>query len=134
MLLSSNVTISLSKSKDYLRCAVFIYALAFIVLMRSGLPLSITIPLSLLLIIFLALTIYSNAPIQAYQLLTYRSGYWLLNKVDGLEVKYEQLTISFDGGLFILLTLTGINPQKKMVVFKDQLTLAQYRVLKLSST
>lgn len=42
---------------------------------------------------------------------------------------YEQAHISFDAGLFILLTLTGEGASKKLVIFVDQLSPQQYRAL-----
>ena len=133
MLPSSDFTITLNKSKDYLRCAVCIHVLAMIVLLRSALPPLIIYSLLLVLIITLVHIIRSKVPLPRYQKLSYHPGYWLLHEVGGKQTKYERAAVGFDGGLFVLLTLTGINLQKKLVIFKDQITIEQYRVIKLSS-
>lgn len=133
MLPLSNFTIVLNQSKDYLRCSLFIHVLAMIVLLRSALsPLMISAFL-LVLVIFLVQIIRSKVPLPKYQKLSYHPGYWLLHEVSGKQTKYEQAAIGFDGGVFLLLTLSGINPRKNLVIFKDQITMEQYRILKLSS-
>ncbi len=66
-----------------------------------------------------------------YLKLTYHPGYWLLHKADGQQLKFEKVILGFDGGIFFLLTLAGISPRKSLVVFKDQISITQYRVLKL---
>ena len=133
MLPSSNFTITLNKSKDYLCCAVSIHVLAIIVLFRSSLPLLLIISMTLVLIILLFLVCCSKSPLPRYHKLSYHPRYWLLHQVNGQQVKYEHASIGFDGGLFILLTLTHSNSRKNLVIFKDQMTTEQYRILMLSS-
>ena len=71
----------------------------------------------------------SITPVAAFNKLSYHQNYWLLHGIDGQENRYEQACISFDAGLFILLTLTSECASKKLVVFIDQLTTSQYRAL-----
>lgn len=66
---------------------------------------------------------------QAYHQLSYHTHYWLLHSIDGLETRFENARISFDGGLFIVLTLTNEMLSKNLIIFVDQLSLAQYRIL-----
>jgi hypothetical protein len=73
----------------------------------------------------------SQTPLPAYDKITYHPGFWLLHKTNGEQIKYERAFIGFEGGIFILLTLTGISRQKSIVIFNDQITMDQYRVLKL---
>lgn len=75
----------------------------------------------------------SQTPLPGYDKITYHPGFWLLHKTNGEQIKFEHASVSFEGGLFILLRLTGISRQKNMVIFKDQVTTDQYRVLKLTS-
>lgn len=130
MLPLSDFTITLSKSKDYLRCVVLLHLLAVIVLVRSGLPFMIKTPLGLLVVIFLINTMRNKLPLPHYQKLSHHPGYWVLHKANGQQIKYERASISFEGGIFVLLHLTGISPRKVLVIFKDQITVAQYRILK----
>ncbi len=84
----------------------------------------------MLIIVFLINIFRAKLPLPNYQKLTYHSGYWLLHEATGQQIKYERAEISFEGGIFILLKLTGISPGKTLVIFKDQITVAQYRILK----
>ena len=129
----SGFTITLNKSRDYVRCAVLIHVLAVIVLIRSALPLLMIFMLFLVLIIFFIFIIYSKSPISTYHKLSYHPGYWLLHEVNGNHIKFEHASIGFEGGVFLLLTLTGISPRKNLVIFKDQISTEEYRILKLSS-
>lgn len=130
---SSDFTIALNKSNDYLRCAVSIHVLAIIVLVRSALPFVLIFTLLWVLIIFLVAIIRNNAPLPRYHKLSYHPGYWLLHEMNGRQIKYEKASVGFNGGLFFLLTLTSVSLRKNLVVFKDQITTEQYRILQLSS-
>ena len=107
--------------------------LAIVVLLRSALPLTMVIACVIVLILFILRIAHSRIPLPRYHKLSYHPGYWLLHEMNGSQTKYEQVFIGFEGGLFILLTLTGINPRKKLVIFHDQMSVAQYRVLKLTA-
>lgn len=130
MLPLSNVTITLNKSKDYLKCTCLLHLLTLIVLMRSGLPLALKSFFGILVIVFFIKIFRAKLPLPNYQQLTYHRGYWLLHETVGQQIKYERAEIGFEGGIFILLKLTGISPRKTLVIFKDQITVEQYRILK----
>ncbi len=132
MLPSSNFTIIFNASKDYLRSAVLLHVLATMVLLNSALSSWLSIPLTLALTHMLLRIMRSKTPLPMYHKLTYHPGYWLLHRVNGQPIKYERATISFDCGLFILLRLAGMSPSKTVVIFNDQMTSTQYRVLKLA--
>lgn len=133
MLPSSDFTILFSKSKDYLRCAFIIHLFAIILLLGSSLSLLITLPLSAFLIGWLKKITKNGKPLPEYHKITYYPGYWLLHKTDGHHTKFTHVSVRFEGGLFILLKLSGINSDKNIVIFNDQITTAEYRVLRLVS-
>ena len=133
MLPSSDFTILFRKSKDYLRCAFLIHVLAIIILIHSSISLLISIPLIVFLVLSMLKIARSSIPLPDYYKITYHPGYWLLHSTSSKRMKFERASIGFDGGLFVLLRLTGIYRQKTIVIFKDQITLDQYRVLKLIS-
>ena len=87
--------------------------------------------MSLFIVLAVSLTsiVRSKVPVAAYNQLSYRTNYWLLHDVHGQEIKYEQAYISFDAGIFILLTLTNDDSRKKLVIFVDQLSTSEYRAL-----
>ena len=126
----SDFTITLIKSNDYLRCAVFLHGVAILVLLRSALPRTVIVVLLVLLIVVLLNIAKSRRPLPLYQKLTYHLGFWLLHEVGGRQTKYERLSIDFNGGIFMLLKLAGDTHHKILTVFNDQITSEQYRVLK----
>lgn len=109
---------------------VLLHLLAIIVLACSGLPLMIKLSLGGGLALYFIYIMRSKLPLPQYQKLSYQLGHWLLHMTNGRQIKYEQATIGFEGGLFVLLNLTGSSPGKTLVVFKDQVTVEQYRILK----
>jgi hypothetical protein len=98
--------------------------------MRSGLPLALKSFFGILVIVFFIKIFRAKLPLPNYQKLTYHPGFWLLHETTGQQIKYERVAIDFEGGIFILLKLTGISSRKTLVIFKDQITVEQYRILK----
>ncbi len=133
MLPSSDFTITLRQSNDYARLVFIIHLFAMLVLLQSAIPVSLIITGFLVLLICMAPLVRSKIPNPKYQSLSYRAGFWLLGARNGKEPKYEQAYVSFDGGFFILLTLTGAGSPKTLVIFNDQLKVDQMRTLRLSS-
>lgn len=130
MLPLSDFTIKFSQSKDYIRSAFLLHLLAMVVLARSGLPLMMKFFLgSLLVFLYIHIT-RDQSPITSYQKLSYHPGGWILHGGKDKGIKYERVYIIFEGGVFILLQLSGINPRKTLVIFNDQMTINQYRTLK----
>ena len=101
-----------------------------IVLLRSALPLIVIIAFVMILTLSVIIIAHSRKALPNFLKLTYHPGYWLLHEVKGRQIKYERATIGFDGGLFMLLTLSGNSPRKNLVIFSDQITTAQYRLIK----
>ena len=63
--------------------------------------------------------------------LVYHSAYWILHETCTKQYQYEQMTLTFDGGIFLLMKLTGISGKRTLVVFYDQISAEQHRVLKI---
>ena len=131
MLTISGFRINLAESNDYVRCAILIHLLAALVVIKSSLPWAFIIPI-LLILLFIVLNIFVNKiPLSHKHDLYYHSGCWHLQKVEDEPVLYQQVIISFEGGIFILLRLTGLQNTRLLVVFKDQITQDQHRFLKI---
>ncbi len=130
MLALSGFTITFSQSKDYLRCALVLHVLAIIVVLLSALPLGFKLLFILIVMVCFIDIIRSKTPLPRYHQLSYHPGYWLLHETHGAQHQYEQVSIGFDGGLFLLLILSGLGAKKTLVVFYDQMTPEHYRVLK----
>lgn len=108
-----------------------IHAFCLLVLFNSALPWPILISMLLVLILSFMHILRCKVPVPAFSKLSYHTNYWLLYRSDGEMIRYEQVHIGFDAGLFILLILTNENSQKKLVVFNDQLTMFQRRALNI---
>ncbi len=133
MLPSFDQTITFRSSRDYHRLVVLTHIMAVIMLLRSSLPLLMIASIFLLFIVFARHISHMRWPMKDCHQLSYHPGYWLLYKEDGSRWKYERVTVRFDGGIFFLLTLSGMSPKKTLVIFHDQITISQYRALKLTS-
>jgi len=127
----SDFTIKLNSSKDYFKLAILLHLFALIVLFNSSFPLLLLIA-GIVTLIFSITNIYiCKTPLPKYIKLTYQERHWLIYKKNCEPIKYESATISFNGGIFIILNLTGISKSKKIVIFIDQLTKEQLRKLRL---
>lgn len=61
--------------------------------------------------------------------LSYHRQFWLLHTRNGQEIKYEKIQIRLDTGFFMLIALRGINRRRTVVVFYDQITKSECRML-----
>ena len=68
-------------------------------------------------------------PLRLYSQLTGHKTYWVLHLWSGGTIQYEKVRICFDGGLFIVLQLSADGLKKKLLIFKDQLSTSQHRLL-----
>ena len=129
MLPLSNFTITLGKSNNYLRLACLIHVFALVVVWNSSLPISIMLSMLLVLIGSFISIARNRVPVPSYDKLSYHINHWLLHDIHGQAYKYEQAQLSFDAGLFFLLSLISETSTKKLIIFTDQLTTAQHRAL-----
>lgn len=131
MLLLSDFVITFKPSNDYLKLALLIHLFTIIVLLKSAFPVLLIMLTLFLLLVCLIRIIRAPMPLPAYSRLAYQAGYWVLRANSGRSHKFERVTVRFDGGLFILLTLTGYGPSKNLVIFNDQMTNKQHRILRV---
>lgn len=129
MLHLSTIAITLGKSADYVKLACLIHVFAVIVLLNSSLPMLLSMGLLFVLILSAISIVRLGIPLPGLIKLNRHGTYWLLHGRSGEETRYEEVHISFEGGLFILLTLIGEDSKRTLVVFKDQLAADQYRAL-----
>jgi hypothetical protein len=122
----SEQTIVFNQSSDYRRCIIVVYLFAAIALVYSSLPWLISIPLTVLLIIRMQQALLAKS---ASQKLVGYPDHWLFYNEQEI-LKYKEISIKFNGGFFTLLQLKGFNPKKTLLIFNDQITLAQHRLLK----
>lgn len=109
--------------------AGIIHLFAAFVLLQSSLPIVLMAVLLIVLLAGMMRIIRSDGHLPLHSKLTHQTTYWLLHGRHGEETRYEQARICFDGGLFILLQLSADGVDKKLLIFKDQLTHSQIRML-----
>lgn len=129
--MSSNVTIHFEISRDYRRLAALLHGLALILVWISSFSLFLMCLLSLALIYQGWRVVLHGRPAREDETLTKGALGWQLSTRSGQLTQFQQVLIGFDCGLFMILQLTGDEIRKNRVVFHDQLTADQYRVLKL---
>ena len=109
--------------------AGLIHLFAAFVLLQSSLPHVFMGVMLIILLLGMLQIVRCDSHLPLYSKLTYHTTYWLLHGRHGEETQYEQARICFDGGLFILLQLSAVGLEKKLLIFKDQLTISQNRML-----
>lgn len=126
----SDFTITLNKSKDLIRCGLFLHALALIVLWNSRLDFIVMGLLSVALILS-----YWNTNRQAKQQWSSISRHhqaWILAK-GHRQFAFNHLQIIFNGGFFLIIRCEAKDMSiKQVVIFLDQMTSDAYRLLVLS--
>lgn len=133
MLHLSGMTITLGKSNNYWRIACLIHLFAIVVLFNSSFPMLLLMMMSIVWMVSMTVIARTKIPVPAFSKLSYHLNYWILHSKFGDQIRYKQARISFDAGLFFLLTLSREDSQKKLVIFNDQLTPDQYRALNVIS-
>ena len=131
MLASSNIIITFGKSKDFLRSALVLHVFAVIVLLKSSWPMMLKTGVCFGLIVLFIHILRIRRPYSSDYQLSHHKGYWLLHDQNQQASKYENAVISFEGGIFFLLTLTGFSPKKTLLIFYDQISSADHRALML---
>ena len=131
MLAISDFRINLARSNDYLRCAILVHALALIVLIKSSWPIGLKIPVFFVLLLILICIIFNRIPLIYRHDLFYQAGYWYLQKEGKEAIQFQKVSIHFEGGLFVVLSLSGLSKTRQLIVFKDQMNSEKYRILKI---
>tara|TARA_Y100000588_G_C14199580_1_gene901850 strand:+ start:785 stop:1141 length:357 start_codon:yes stop_codon:yes gene_type:complete len=111
---------------------IALHLFVLITLLQSALPLSLTT------LILLGL-FFNSLPLIQRQTLLFNDSYllyqkrgWYLCDQNKHSLQYDQASIYFDAGLFILVRLSNSSAKKTLIIFNDQITAAEKRFLKLN--
>ncbi|MGQ3887795.1 hypothetical protein ACQUW5_02030 [Legionella sp. CNM-1927-20] len=127
----SRCAIELSRSSTYLRITFLIYIFAAYILVNSQVWRPIQTGL-LVGLIFNYISIYVNPfPYKHFKKLIFLKDEWILTNGFDMELRYQKMRIILDCGFFFLLELSGERECKVVVIFADQLSRDQHRILKL---
>lgn len=131
MLNLSNGTITLVKSRHFIRVALFVHIYAIYILWCSALPSIGKGMLTFCLLIILARFFCNSSLGIPFKKLDLQSGKWFLYDTNDAQYIYERHRIIIEMGIFFLIELSNSDEKKTKVVFFDQLPAEDYRTLKL---
>lgn len=131
MLPLSNFEIIFDKSNSYVRIAVLVHCFALLVLLNSSLSNWLACGLVFVLCVCLLQIAHRPNHLYRYAKLIGYPTVWVLQFDTGKTIVYEKAHICFDGGLFIVLQLTADTHKKQLLIFKDQITQTQHRMLQV---
>ncbi len=126
-----NCSITLGKSKTFLRLSVLIHVVALAVIAYSAWSIGLKLLVVFILILSLTATVLNPCPQTRYTQLRYNKGQWKLSHRKGQEKEYNKLRFLVDTGFFFLLELHQIPERKLLIMFHDQLTETELRILKI---
>lgn len=131
MLNTSNYGIVLTKSSLYLRISSLIYASSLIVLINSNYPLLLKLLTGVCLLILLLKVLNNPRPYSEDLRLQSCNEGWLLQEQNKQETRFEKARVVIDINLFLLLELSTGVKRKYLVIFSDQLSKENYRLLNI---
>jgi len=125
----SEIKIILKPSLDALRLRFLTHGLAIYVISSSSLPASIVLALSGWMVISFVGAVLNWSARKTEQHLDYQHSSWWLSLVGGQPTQYQHLQIRVDTGFCMLIVLTSNTHKKKILIFRDQLTQNELRML-----
>lgn len=129
MLLLSEIAIEPGKSKTYLRLILLVYFITVILIIYSSIVLFIK-PI-LLFFILLKINWSNQNPGSSIKKIQYIGDEWVLETLPDRKEYYTQASILIHNPLFQLIEFTNANHKKRIVLFLDQVTSHQLRLLHL---
>jgi hypothetical protein len=116
------IHIKLEKSKDYLKATFVLFLITLYTLLNSGLP-DFVIFIGVIVVLANTISCLSAPYFEKYDEIIFNNAEWtLVEKSTRNEIIFEEGFISFECGLFILLTFKNNDFKRNMVVFLDQIT------------
>ncbi len=131
--LSSEIIIKPIKSKVYLRLVIVLYLLSLLLLLYSSLYLIIKCILIFLILIQLKFDFIHQSPCSTIQEIRCCKNEWVLVMNNETTKHYDEASILIHNTLFQLIEFSLFNRKKFILLFNDQLTGTQLRVLHLKT-
>lgn len=127
-------TISLSKSRSYVRLSLSFCLLALGLVLVSGLYLLVKLFL-IAYIYSLFRAVHQNPnPCPLIQEIRLLSDQWVLTLTDGQHQSYEFRSILIHNPVFQIIKLSSTNKNKILILFNDQIPTQQLRLLHLNQS
>ncbi|MDA9271861.1 hypothetical protein N9Q05_00540 [bacterium] len=114
-----------------MRVSLVVHVFAVFVLWHSAASALVAMSLTCFLCVSMMRIMRNNVPVCGYHTLSYHKNFWQLQDKQGKTIKYEHASIRVDTGFFLLLTLKTGHLRKTILMFNDQLSTLEYRMLYL---
>lgn len=111
---------------------IIIHSLVLITLLQSALPPFLIILILIGLLFNFTYLIQKKTLLLKESFILYQKKSWYVWNRNNNWSKYDQATVCFDAGLFILVRLCSRSARKTLIIFNDQITPAEKRFLKLN--
>lgn len=131
MLSLSDCTIRFAKSSSYFRLLLVLYTISSVLLYNSICPHWLQIGIVFYFLVHLAQIRTNPSPHPHYLGLHYRQDHWILEDKQGRELPFEKIKVLLNAGLFYLLELKMEKKRKVLVIFSDQLSKQEFRILRV---
>lgn len=131
MLSLSKCNITLSKSTLYLRLISLIYGFTALMLINSQLNWLVKSIFLIYLLCHLFTIIYNPKPHANLKELNFLQDKWRLVNAENETSYYKAQRVMLNTGLFFLLELSNESERKVVIIFSDQITSEDYRLLRL---
>ncbi len=124
-----DLAIELKPSGDYRKLCCLTASFALLCTIYSPLAGVFKIIAAILIMFTAAYAVRHGLPAKKYRMLSGQPGNWLLCDQHGEIHCYHNMIIRFDAALFMLLQWQAESTTQHMVLFTDQITIAQRRAL-----
>ncbi len=131
--LSSEIIIKPVKSRVYLRFVLVLYLLSILLLIYSSFYLVMKCILIFLILIQLRFDFLHRSPCPTIQEIKFCKKEWVLIMNNDIAIHYDKASILIHNTLFQLIEFSFSNKKKSLILFNDQLTMAQWRFLHLKT-
>ena len=129
--LSSEIIIKPVKSKIYLRLVLVLYLLSILLLIYSSFYLVMKFILIFLILIQLRFDSIHRSPCSTIREIRSCKKEWVLIMNNNIAIHYDEAFILIHNALFQLVEFSFSGRKKLLLLFNDQLTMGQLRLLHL---
>ncbi|KTC77754.1 Uncharacterised protein [Legionella bozemanae] len=127
----SEIVIEPGKSRTYFRLILVTYLITAILIFYSSIALFIKLILLGFVFILLKIDWTNQSPCSSVKKIQFMNNAWVLEAAQDNKVTYNQAVILIHNPLFQLIEFTNPSQKKRIVLFLDQITNYQLRLLHL---
>ncbi|PWY55317.1 hypothetical protein DGG96_12680 [Legionella qingyii] len=131
MSLLSEIIIEPGKSKIYLRLILVVYLITTILILFSSIYLLIKLILLGLIFVLLYIDWVNQSPWSSIKKIQFIGNKWILEMQKGNKESYTQAVVLIHNPFFQLIEFVNSKQKKRIVLFLDQITNHQLRLLHL---